>query len=102
MTGHEEVCKKEYTQSTDKNLVFLRNRIREAYMHSWVVDNMPVIWCYKASLDGQIKTYCSTRFPLGCYVNDNGRAHEVCAAVVSGTCEGEGCVGDGAWMTVCE
>jgi transmembrane 9 superfamily protein 2/4 len=81
VTGHEEVCKKEYTQSTDKNLVFLRNRIREAYMHSWVVDNMPVIWCYKASLDGQIKTYCSTRFPLGCYVNDNGRAHEVCAAV---------------------
>lgn len=77
------VCEKEYTATSNEHLEFLRKRIEEAYMHSWVIDNMPVVWCYEAFMDGMSKRYCTTRFPLGCFVNKNGRALESCAIVVS-------------------
>ena len=77
------MCEKEYTASSDERLNFLREGIEEAYMHSWVIDNMPVVWCYDAVLNGVSNRYCATQFPLGCFVNENGRAHDVCAIVVS-------------------
>jgi len=77
------VCEKEYTATSDEHLEFLRKRIEEAYMHSWVIDNMPVVWCYDTLMGGVSRRYCTTRFPLGCFVNKNGRALESCAIVVS-------------------
>jgi transmembrane 9 superfamily protein 2/4 len=35
------------------------------YQHHWIVDNMPVTWCYPLENDRQ---YCSTGFPMGCLV----------------------------------
>lgn len=36
------------------------------YQHHWILDNMPVTWCYLVNEGG--KTYCSTGFPMGCQV----------------------------------
>lgn len=77
------MCEKEYTAASDEHLDFLRQRIEETYMHSWVIDNMPVVWCYDTIMEGESKRYCTTRFALGCFVSDNGRAQESCAMVVS-------------------
>ena len=79
------MCEKEYTAASDGHLEFLRQRIEESYMHSWVIDNMPVVWCYDTVMEGESKRYCNTRFALGCFVSENGRAHESCAMVVSWT-----------------
>ena len=77
------VCEKEYTATSDEHLEFLRKRIEEAYMHSWVIDNMPVALCYDTLMDGVSRRYCTTRFPLGCFVNKYGRTSESCGIVVS-------------------
>lgn len=37
------------------------------YQHHWIVDNMPVTWCYP--LDNS-RQYCSTGFPMGCLVRN--------------------------------
>lgn len=43
----------------------LKKGISLNYQHHWIVDNMPVTWCYP--LDNE-KQYCSTGFPMGCFV----------------------------------
>ena len=45
------------------------------YQHHWIVDNMPVTWCYPVE-NGQ--QYCSTGFPMGCYVDKKGNAKDAC------------------------
>ena len=55
---------------------FLYERIHENYMQQWVVDNMPVTWCY--SIVESNKPYCTTRFPVGCYVTPEGVPHDAC------------------------
>src|SRR5699024_8713694 len=45
------------------------------YQHHWIVDNMPVTWCY--DVEGGQK-YCSTGFPMGCYVDQQGLAKDAC------------------------
>ena len=45
------------------------------YQHHWIVDNMPVTWCYPVE-NGQ--TYCSTGFPMGCYVDKTGNPKDAC------------------------
>ena len=74
-----KACEKTYKLSNPEDvekLTFLRDRIKEAYMHSWVVDNMPVTWCYHV-LDAGTQ-YCATRFPIGCYVDQDGKRQEFC------------------------
>ena len=44
---------------------------------------MPVTWCYQVSEKEPKKQYCSTGFPVGCYVDNEGRASESCAIKVS-------------------
>lgn len=39
------------------------------YQHHWIVDNMPVTWCYPLENERQ---YCSTGFPMGCLVRRHG------------------------------
>uniref|UniRef100_A0A8K9WVF4 Transmembrane 9 superfamily member n=1 Tax=Oncorhynchus mykiss TaxID=8022 RepID=A0A8K9WVF4_ONCMY len=45
------------------------------YQHRWIVDNMPVTWCYDVE-DGQ--KFCNPGFPIGCYVTEAGRPKDAC------------------------
>ena len=78
------LCTKTYKKDGREDwtkLLFLRERIHERYMQQWVIDNMPVTWCY--SILGSKKTFCTTRFPVGCYVTENGVRHDACYLSVS-------------------
>lgn len=73
------LCKKTYdfSQANDRDkLFFIITRIQEGYMHAWVIDNMPVTWCYKV-LNTE-KQFCTPRFPVGCYVSKDGTRQESC------------------------
>jgi transmembrane 9 superfamily protein 2/4 len=75
------LCNKTYMYTRNhkgdrKKLKFLKERIHEDYMQQWVIDNMPVAWCYKVTDNDQ--QFCTTRFPVGCYVNDDGKMHDTC------------------------
>ena len=76
-------CTKTYThkRSSRQKLTFLKDRIHEGYMQQWVVDNMPVTWCY--SIMESNKPFCTTRFPVGCYVTNGGQRHDACFISVS-------------------
>ena len=69
------VCEKKYNKKKGP-LSFLKERIHEGYMQQWVIDNMPVTWCYKI-LESD-KPSCTTRFPVGCYVTSSGQRHDAC------------------------
>lgn len=84
ITTPRVLCTKIYSwkKKADREKVkFLRDRIHEGYMHQWVVDNMPVTWCY--SIMESEKPFCTTRFPVGCYVTENGQRHDACFLSVS-------------------
>ena len=79
-----EACRKNYKLDNDEDkekLTFLRDRIKESYMHSWVIDNMPVTWCYHV-VESETQ-FCTTRFPIGCYVDQDGNRQEFCYLSVS-------------------
>ena len=88
---NQNLCKKTYSLKTkkDRKIVhFLRERIIEGYMHSWVIDNMPVTWCYHMATTD--KQYCTTRFPVGCHVSKDGTRQDACyisvrASIISST-----------------
>ena len=46
-----------------------------------VIDNMPVTWCYTVANSAQ--PFCTTRFPVGCYVTHSGKPHDACFLSVS-------------------
>uniref|UniRef100_A0A673A1N9 Transmembrane 9 superfamily member n=1 Tax=Sphaeramia orbicularis TaxID=375764 RepID=A0A673A1N9_9TELE len=74
----KKVCTKAYDTniSSDKNkLDFLKKGMLLNYQHHWIVDNMPVTWCYDVE-DGQ--KFCNPGFPIGCYVTEGGRAKDAC------------------------
>ena len=83
MSQPQLVCNKTYSKrkSEREKLQFLKERIHEGYMHQWVVDNMPVTWCY--SILESAKPFCTTRFPVGCYVTESGQRHDACFLSVS-------------------
>ncbi|CAB1327458.1 unnamed protein product [Coregonus sp. 'balchen'] len=73
----KEECKPVCTKSYDTNkpedkahLDFLKKGMLLNYQHHWIVDNMPVTWCYDVE-DGQ--KFCNPGFPIGCYVTEAGR-----------------------------
>lgn len=45
-----------------------------------IIDNMPVTWCYEVA-DEESK-YCSTGFPIGCHVSEDGQARDACVTSV--------------------
>ncbi|XP_067622252.1 transmembrane 9 superfamily member 2 isoform X3 [Eurosta solidaginis] len=66
-----KVCSKNYTGGevqSDRRLMVLKKGISLNYQHHWIVDNMPVTWCYPLDND---KQYCSTGFPMGCFVHSD-------------------------------
>lgn len=82
--SNHKLCERNYDLSKKADRVkvkFLRERIMEGYMHSWVIDNMPVTWCYHVM--NSDKQFCTTRFPVGCYVNKDGTKQESCYISVS-------------------
>ncbi|XP_046853057.1 transmembrane 9 superfamily member 2-like [Xenia sp. Carnegie-2017] len=73
-------CTKEYKkEDLDKEpLDFIKNAIRLNYQHHWIIDNMPVTWCYEVSTTDKNKQYCATGFPVGCYVDSDGNQKDAC------------------------
>lgn len=79
-----KLCSRKYDLSKRadrRKLHFIRERIIEGYMHAWVIDNMPVTWCYH--LTSSEKQFCTTRFPVGCHVSKDGTRQEACFVSVS-------------------
>ncbi|CAB4000343.1 transmembrane 9 superfamily member 2-like isoform X2 [Paramuricea clavata] len=76
----DTACKKKYTKETvtGEKLNFIKNGIRLNYQHHWIIDNMPVTWCYQVSTTDARNIYCSTGFPIGCYVDSAGTAMDTC------------------------
>ncbi|XP_061103640.1 transmembrane 9 superfamily member 2-like [Conger conger] len=74
----QKVCSRTYdaTKKEDrKKLYFLKKGMRLNYQHHWIVDNMPVTWCYE--VDGGQK-FCNPGFPIGCLVTETGQAKDAC------------------------
>lgn len=75
-----KVCTKTYkgsSQSDLNKLTQLKKGIIMNYQHHWILDNMPITWCFP--VEGK-KTYCSTGFSMGCYVNSHGSPKDLCVA----------------------
>uniref|UniRef100_A0A8C8LN08 Transmembrane 9 superfamily member n=2 Tax=Oncorhynchus tshawytscha TaxID=74940 RepID=A0A8C8LN08_ONCTS len=72
------VCTKSYNTNKPEDkahLDFLKKGMLLNYQHHWIVDNMPVTWCYDVE-DGQ--KFCNPGFPIGCYVTEAGRPKDAC------------------------
>ncbi|XP_042349821.1 transmembrane 9 superfamily member 2 isoform X1 [Plectropomus leopardus] len=72
------VCTKTYKKGSQEDatkLDFLKMGMQLNYQHHWIIDNMPVTWCYDVE-DGQ--KYCNPGFPIGCLVTADGRAKDAC------------------------
>ncbi|XP_069749650.1 transmembrane 9 superfamily member 2-like isoform X1 [Narcine bancroftii] len=72
------ICTKSYEPkdkaSADK-LSFIKKGILLNYQHHWIIDNMPVTWCYDVE-DGL--KFCNPGFPIGCFVTQDGRPKDAC------------------------
>uniref|UniRef100_A0A7N6F9B3 Transmembrane 9 superfamily member n=1 Tax=Anabas testudineus TaxID=64144 RepID=A0A7N6F9B3_ANATE len=76
----QKVCMRAYDTNnpSDKaKLDFLKKGMLLNYQHHWIVDNMPVTWCYDVE-DGQ--KFCNPGFPIGCYVTEGGHPKDACVS----------------------
>ncbi|KAL8625581.1 transmembrane 9 superfamily member 2 [Nucella lapillus] len=74
----QSVCQKQYKEGNKpdaEKVNFVKKGISLNYQHHWILDNMPLTWCYK--VEGGEK-FCSTGFPMGCYVNKQGTPKDFC------------------------
>ncbi|XP_026081414.1 transmembrane 9 superfamily member 2-like isoform X1 [Carassius auratus] len=74
----EKVCTKSYDAGSREDklkLDFLKKGMELNYQHHWIVDNMPVTWCY--IVEGDLKV-CNPGFPIGCLVNQEGNPKDAC------------------------
>lgn len=79
----KKVCTKTYKKGARQDMAkldFLKMGMQLNYQHHWIIDNMPVTWCYDVE-DGQ--KYCNPGFPIGCLVTMDGRAKDACVINVS-------------------
>ncbi|XP_066587794.1 transmembrane 9 superfamily member 2 [Prorops nasuta] len=75
----KKLCSKTYTggnKTSETRLQFLKQGIALNYQHHWIVDNMPVTWCYQLEDERQ---YCSTGFPMGCFSRDSRSQQDTCS-----------------------
>jgi len=70
----QPLCNKEYKAADDK-IKFLKHGMMFSYEQHWIIDNMPVTWCYDT--EGSNK-FCTTGFPMGCYVTPQGTPKDAC------------------------
>jgi len=79
-----ETCLKEYkpgsSEEDRKKLRTLKKAMHLNYQQHWIIDNLPVIWCYSADENRQ---FCSRGFPVGCYVNRFGIQKDICKLFVN-------------------
>lgn len=74
----EVLCQKSYKahdKTDEAKLFLLKKGMSLNYQHHWIVDNMPVTWCYPLEDNHQ---YCSTGFPMGCYIRENAGSQQDC------------------------
>lgn len=72
------LCEKHYDFNNPEDVEkidFLRAGMLKNYEHHWIVDNMPVTWCYPVENEQQ---WCSLGFPMGCYVDSQGNPRDAC------------------------
>lgn len=72
------LCHKSYDMNSKSDVERLNGLMKgmlKNYQHHWIVDNMPITWCYPVEGDQQ---YCSVGFPMGCYVDNQGSAKDAC------------------------
>uniref|UniRef100_H2ZB08 Transmembrane 9 superfamily member n=1 Tax=Ciona savignyi TaxID=51511 RepID=H2ZB08_CIOSA len=65
----EKACVRKYDTSKKEDfdkLKFLQYGMLFSYENRWIVDNMPIAWCYQTTSN---ENFCSTGFPIGCYEN---------------------------------
>ncbi|XP_040567137.1 transmembrane 9 superfamily member 2 [Lepeophtheirus salmonis] len=75
----QTVCTKKYSPSnkdSTKIVKQLSRAIRLNYKHHWIMDNMPITWCYPVK--NEEKFYCARGFPMGCYVDKAGTPKDSC------------------------
>uniref|UniRef100_A0A0K0D5T1 Transmembrane 9 superfamily member n=1 Tax=Angiostrongylus cantonensis TaxID=6313 RepID=A0A0K0D5T1_ANGCA len=72
-----KVCTKTYTNTMKsiEKLLLLKRGMGLNYQHHWIVDNMPVTFCFNNQQDVKV---CTTGFPMGCYVDSNGQPRDAC------------------------
>lgn len=73
------VCSRSYKTDNKgdvEKLDFFKKGIHQNYLHHWIVDNMPITWCYDVA--DTTKKYCSTGFPVGCWVTESGQPKDAC------------------------
>ncbi|XP_012262540.1 transmembrane 9 superfamily member 2 isoform X2 [Athalia rosae] len=71
-------CTKTYKggdEASEKKLKLLKKGMALNYQHHWIVDNMPVTWCFMLENSRQ---YCSTGFPMGCFVKETRSQPDTC------------------------
>lgn len=72
------VCSKNYDPAIKEDkqkLNDLKKAMNLNYYHHWIVDNMPVTWCYLVE-GGSV--FCATGFPVGCFVDNSKRPKDAC------------------------
>ncbi|PIO67006.1 endomembrane protein 70 [Teladorsagia circumcincta] len=72
-----KVCSKSYSNepSSIEKLRLLQRGMRLNYQHHWIIDNMPITFCFNNQQDVKV---CTTGFPMGCYVDANGQPRDAC------------------------
>lgn len=74
----QTICQRKYPQkdaAAGAKLNFILKGISLEYQHHWIIDNMPITWCYE--MDNN-KKHCSTGFPIGCFVTKDGYRKGAC------------------------
>lgn len=75
----QAVCTKTYkpgNSDSELKLALLKKGMDLSYYQHWIVDNMPVTWCYLVN-SGQ--KFCNTGFPMGCFKHPY---NDFCASMV--------------------
>ncbi|KHN75985.1 Transmembrane 9 superfamily member 2 [Toxocara canis] len=74
----EVLCEKEYKssdQGDERKIQLLQKGMKLNYQHHWIIDNMPVTFCF---INQQNQNVCTTGFPMGCYVTADGKPKDAC------------------------
>lgn len=69
------LCTKNYKKDDKEKLDRLRKGMMKQYKHHWIVDNMPVTWCYMIEPNSQ---YCTMGFPMGCFTYHSSQPKGIC------------------------
>uniref|UniRef100_A0A1I8EFH8 Transmembrane 9 superfamily member n=1 Tax=Wuchereria bancrofti TaxID=6293 RepID=A0A1I8EFH8_WUCBA len=71
------LCEKKYNNDplAQKKMWLLRKGMKLNYQHHWILDNMPMTFCF---INQQNQNVCTTGFPMGCYVTSDGKPKDAC------------------------